>query len=223
MDGIKPTNPAPRSKKLPRDERRKKILKTAQEIFQEKGYQDTSLDAILERAGGSKRTFYTEFDGKEGLFKALMSEMVEAQIKEQEMENERSKDLRTLLLQVAKRATRYIMDCENLTLYRLMIQEGMRFPRILTLFYEGFYMKSEKYITELLEDASERGDAVLTSPSAAATAAGHFMSLLHGQLFFEQLFYIRDRITDDEIDAHVVSVVDFFIGGIRAENNGQAS
>ncbi|MBE0559954.1 MAG: helix-turn-helix transcriptional regulator, partial [Ochrobactrum anthropi] len=34
----------------------------------------TSIDAIIERTGGSKRTIYSEFGSKEGLFLALVAD-----------------------------------------------------------------------------------------------------------------------------------------------------
>ncbi|WP_176026829.1 TetR/AcrR family transcriptional regulator, partial [Brucella intermedia] len=50
--------------------RRKTILRAAAELFFEQGYATTSIDAIIERTGGSKRTIYSEFGSKEGLFLA---------------------------------------------------------------------------------------------------------------------------------------------------------
>src|SRR3546814_4083127 len=56
------------------DDRRAAILEAAGQVFFEQGYAATSIDAIIERAGGSKRNIYSEFGSKEGLFTALVSE-----------------------------------------------------------------------------------------------------------------------------------------------------
>lgn len=43
----------------------------------EHGYAAASIDAVIERIGGSKRNIYTTFGSKEGLFTALVSENAE--------------------------------------------------------------------------------------------------------------------------------------------------
>lgn len=46
-------------------------------MFFEHGYAAASIDAVIERIGGSKRNIYTTFGSKEGLFTALVSENAE--------------------------------------------------------------------------------------------------------------------------------------------------
>ena len=53
--------------------RREALLQAAAEVFFEQGYVATSIDAIIERAGGSKRNIYSEFGSKEGLFAAIVT------------------------------------------------------------------------------------------------------------------------------------------------------
>ena len=59
-----------RSKRPPREGRRSAILEAAAQVFFEQGYAATSIDAIIERIGGSKRNIYSEFGSKEGVFTA---------------------------------------------------------------------------------------------------------------------------------------------------------
>ena len=54
--------------------RREALLRAAAEVFFEQGYAATSIDAIIERAGGSKRNIYNEFGNKQGLFSAIVKE-----------------------------------------------------------------------------------------------------------------------------------------------------
>jgi transcriptional regulator, TetR family len=44
------------------------IVKTALELFLEKGYEKTSLSDIVAISGGSLSSIYTFFENKEGLF-----------------------------------------------------------------------------------------------------------------------------------------------------------
>jgi len=64
---------APRT---PRGERTlRKILDAAREEFGERGFSDSSIVGITQRAGVALGTFYTYFDSKEALFQALVRDM----------------------------------------------------------------------------------------------------------------------------------------------------
>src|SRR5262244_3386904 len=54
------------------------ILQAASEVFLERGYAGASIDAVVERAGGSKATVYALFGNKEGLLSALIAQGAEA-------------------------------------------------------------------------------------------------------------------------------------------------
>src|SRR5690349_14023239 len=64
---------APRT---PRGERTlRKILDAARQEFGERGFSDSSIVGITQRAGVALGTFYTYFDSKEELFQALVRDM----------------------------------------------------------------------------------------------------------------------------------------------------
>lgn len=54
------------------DERKNEILDTAQRLFHEKGYEQTSINAIIGEIGVSKGAFYYYFDSKEDLLDSLV-------------------------------------------------------------------------------------------------------------------------------------------------------
>src|SRR5437868_15502998 len=53
----------------------RKILDAARAEFGERGFSDSSIVAITQRAGVALGTFYTYFDSKEALFQALVRDM----------------------------------------------------------------------------------------------------------------------------------------------------
>lgn len=67
------TGKAPRTARGERTLR--KILDAAREEFGERGFSDSSIVAITQRAGVALGTFYTYFDSKEEVFQALVRDM----------------------------------------------------------------------------------------------------------------------------------------------------
>jgi AcrR family transcriptional regulator len=71
--------PKPVSAKAPRTARGertlRKILDAAREEFGDRGFSETSVVGITQRAGVALGTFYTYFDSKEALFQALVRDM----------------------------------------------------------------------------------------------------------------------------------------------------
>lgn len=53
----------------------RKILDAARDEFGERGFSDSSIVAITQRAGVALGTFYTYFDSKEAVFQALVRDM----------------------------------------------------------------------------------------------------------------------------------------------------
>lgn len=64
------------AKKTP-DQWNQEILSAAQSLFISKGYEETSIDDIMERVGGSKGMFYHSFQSKEELFNILVDTWAE--------------------------------------------------------------------------------------------------------------------------------------------------
>ena len=51
---------------------RARLLDAAQDLFRREGYATTSVDRIAEAAGYSKGAFYSNFEGKEAIFLAVL-------------------------------------------------------------------------------------------------------------------------------------------------------
>ena len=60
----------------------RKILNAAREEFGERGFSESSIVGITQRAGVALGTFYTYFESKEGLFQALVRDM-SAQVRDE--------------------------------------------------------------------------------------------------------------------------------------------
>lgn len=55
---------------------KRKIIESANSLFREYGFENVSVDSIVERAGVSKGSFYVHFDSKDALTAVLIAEYV---------------------------------------------------------------------------------------------------------------------------------------------------
>src|SRR5579863_9080185 len=76
-----PAKPSPRRTGRPSSEHaprlRDRILDAGEKLFFAMGYGATSIEAVAQRAGISKRTFYHRFDDKAALFAAVIHRLIE--------------------------------------------------------------------------------------------------------------------------------------------------
>jgi len=68
--------PRPIRRRLTREEKRQetkeKLLRSAEQLFNQGGYEKASVDLIAENAGFSKGAFYSNFESKEAIFLELL-------------------------------------------------------------------------------------------------------------------------------------------------------
>ncbi len=67
----------PRIRRAPPQARRADLLDAAERCFAERGYHETTVDAIAQRAGVSKGAFYWHFESKRDAFSALVDRTIE--------------------------------------------------------------------------------------------------------------------------------------------------
>jgi AcrR family transcriptional regulator len=82
------------------DEKRREIVRVASELFEEHGFERTSMSMISERLGGSKATLYGYFKSKEQLLAAVLLYDVTDQADRQMNEFLSSDDLREGLIKL---------------------------------------------------------------------------------------------------------------------------
>lgn len=86
--------------RLRTEEKRQEIIKIAAQIFEELGYERTSMSAIAARVGGSKATLYGYFSSKEELLRAVLDHDVNEEAERLLGELLSEKDLRSGLIRL---------------------------------------------------------------------------------------------------------------------------
>ncbi len=137
---------------------REVLLRAAAEVFFEQGYAATSIDAIIERVGGSKRNIYNEFGNKEGLFAAIVDQSAQQLLSTLEVEQIKGCDLEDTLTSFGHRLMDLYTSPSLIGLYRIAISEGHRFSDIVRVFHEQGPGRATARLSEVLEAARQRGE-----------------------------------------------------------------
>src|SRR4029453_18345533 len=192
-------------------ERRQALLDAARDVFLERGYANATIDAVVERAGGSKATVYALFESKEGLFSALVAEAAEelsALVQSYPLDGRIEDDLRDFGLHYLEILTRP----ERLALFRLVLGECGRVPEVGEIFFRTGPQVIFRKVVDMLRSAAARGQIAV---SDAEAMAHFFIDALRGHVHMEVLLNPTRRPTPREIERHVDFVVENFLRACR--------
>ena len=197
-------------------ERRGKILKEAANIFYEKGFEGACIDDLIARVGGSKRTIYNEFGNKEGLFTALVSQLVskhaERLVAELDADEKSGAGIEQVLTDFARQLIRIVMDPEILAFQRIIIAEGKRFPSLAKAYYENGPARSCGRLAQILERHRQKGEIELADCSMAAQQFGGMIRDAH---YTAVLLGLTEPPGPAEMDRRAKMAVEIFLSGIR--------
>ncbi|KLK89651.1 TetR family transcriptional regulator [Microvirga vignae] len=196
--------------------RREALLQAAAEVFFEQGYAATSIDAIIERAGGSKRNIYNEFGNKEGLFSAIVNQNADKALTALAIEEIEGRDLRETLTAFGQHLMAIYMSPTLIGVYRIAVTEANRFPDLVKSFYEQGPGRATSQLAEVLEGAKKRGEI---RADDCQRVAGHFVGMIRDNLHLQVVLGLRPPPLDEEVKEAVASVVEIFLNGVRGRTD----
>jgi TetR/AcrR family transcriptional regulator, mexJK operon transcriptional repressor len=182
------------------DQKRTAIVAAALRLFQRDGFARTSVDAIAEEAGVSKRTIYNHYGDKENLFLSVVrdsySMMIDVVVGIMDKyltdvpDNALEQNVVEFACEVAMLAAR---SSERAALIRLIMAEAPHFPEL------QLVQLRPRGITGAIAEKLVRLDArgLLDVPEPEE-AANHLFSLTMGQMNNRSLFGAIP-LADDEI------------------------
>jgi AcrR family transcriptional regulator len=207
----KPEGAGRRKARCSLPERRQALLDAARDVFLERGYANATIDAVVERAGGSKATVYALFENKEGLFAALVAEAAEelsALVQNYPLDGKIEDDLRDFGLHYLEILTRP----ERLALFRLVLGESGRVPEVGEIFFRTGPQVIFRKVADMLRSAAARGQIEV---SDAESLAHFFIDAVRGHVHLEVMLNPTRRPTQKEIERHVDFVVENFLRACR--------
>lgn len=203
-----------KKKRLSAEQRYERLLKAATGEFLEKGYAATNLDDIISRAGGSRRSIYTHFGGKEGLFQALVTQVATQILAPVRQEPDKNKNLKESLLCFANRLVAALLSPPALDLSRLALIDGVRFPELAKAYFEAGPGSAASSLAVLFDLAMERGEIVHLDSRLAARL---FVGMLRDNLYLQVLLRLREPPEQEEREELVSNAVEIFLNGITRQ------
>lgn len=194
--------------------REKLMLEVAAVLFMERGFEETSIDAIAERAGISKPTLYSRYQDKKELFAAVLKGRIERWLvplsaTAEAIETER--DIEVILHDLSRRMLAVMLAPEAVALRRILVAQSLRFPDLAKLAHEEGWLRSVRAIAKLLHKFSARGELVIANPELSAeqflclTLGGAGRSLDAGL-----------AVEPDSLELRRQAAVELFLNGVRA-------
>lgn len=116
--------------------RRADILLAARSVFSLKGYSATRMDDIAKAACISKAALYLQFEGKEALFEALVSELIEAMLPQAVPADFGDLSAELILRQFIGFMSARLTQPEMAFVPRVIIGEGANFPGLARFYHE---------------------------------------------------------------------------------------
>jgi AcrR family transcriptional regulator len=193
--------------------RRQALLDAAAELFFEQGYAATSIDAIIARAGGSKRNIYSEFGNKEGLFSSIVRQGADQILSALVIDEIEGRNLRETLTAFGVQLMNGYMSPALIGAYRTVVTEADRFPDLVRAFYADGPGRATARLAEVLEEARARGEIQVED---CERAAGHFVGMVRDNLHLQVVLGLRPPPTDQETRLIVASAVRLFLCGVQS-------
>jgi AcrR family transcriptional regulator len=191
-----------------------KLQKVAADLFLKRGYEGVTIDKIVEVAGGSKSTVYSEFGGKCGLFissiENLCRESNEPLAKIDYTGLNLEESLKTLSFHILK----LITAKRSVDLHRLAIGEAANCPEVGEAWYVHGPAKTASFIRALLE--SRRKELRKT-----AIPIDRIAVILHDSLTGDVLYRLLAGVGKQESDAELKRLagasVDLILGNVLCD------
>lgn len=179
-------------------QKQEQILQGAIRVFLQEGYARTSMDRVSLEAKVSKQTIYSNFQDKEGLFKALIERLTIACFQSILCAEKLHNEPKIFLRQLAEiYLTKVADNPDYLALLRLIITESQNFPELAKLYNQTVVQRGRQMLSQYFISHPE---LQISDPEAMAQIFfGSLVSyvIVEDILYGKELNYLsRDRLLD---------------------------
>lgn len=171
-----------------------RLFKAAMELFEERGYENTAVADITQKAGVSKGTFFTHFASKDAVFSAIgrifteyMQDIVEAGLAE-------NRSTRKILLDCINMADEWCE--ENKTIIRQVLFSGMHQMSIGSRTTNNRVVMAEMLI-RILKIGQQKGEisSDISAEDAATMLVGMYFTVMYDWINDNGAWSMKDKMT----------------------------
>lgn len=198
-----------RSLGRPKDlEKRSAILEAAARLFLEQGFERTTVDAIAAQAGVSKLTVYSHFEGKEGLFRALIVDKCTEHFGANDFAALAVLGPQAALQHIAQAFTTLMFHPDVVALHRVLATAAAHNSTMNQTFWETGPASLIKALSHLLQDFHARG---VLHVKHSAQAADQFFSLLKGADHLRAILNVGEVPAPEQLMTYATAAVEMFL------------
>ena len=190
--------------------RRARMVAAMRRSITERGYAATSLDHVIAEVGGSRRNIYAAFEGKAGLMRAVVEEVVAEIAAAGDLAAGDARDPRDWLVRVGTAFTARILDPEVVAILRELVAAGGVGPEDAAALWAAGPDRFRAALARWLGERCEEGLLAVPDVDAAALILPEMM---RGGLLTERLVGRRDAVDAGTVAFHVERAVDLFLAG----------
>lgn len=183
--------------KLPRNEEesntRAKLLKSGEKVFAEKGYHGATVKAIADEAGCNASLISYHFEGKEGLFRALLQGFGQDRLRDAEkilQPADSAEDLRAKLRLWIQQFL--LCHVQEASLCSILDRENILEEEFLWDIFEETFLKAFTALVKFLEHAKRSGFVRKNVDPAIASSLlfGSLSKMGHNQKIQKKVFNV---------------------------------
>jgi len=171
-------------KKMTRSQLKKTaIINAAKQEFQDKGFQQASMDNIARNADVSKRTVYNHFASKELLFEVIACEMIKLICLFDEIKYDKNKPIKGQLQRLAEEEVKLLVSKKVMAGSRVFIREALNNPDLVASAMQQIEQYNHPIFTWFV-DACEAGALKSDHPEFVSE---QFVAVIKGFCFWPQV------------------------------------
>jgi len=201
-------------KKSRSEVRNVRLQKVAADLFLKRGYDGVTIDNIVEVAGGSKSTVYSEFGGKCGLFIRSIENLCRESNEPLAKIDYSELNLKDSLRKLSFHILRLITEKRSVELHRLAIGEAVSCPEVGEAWYKYGPARTASFILALLES---RRDELRNTAIPLERLAVMLHDALTGDVLYRLLAGLGKREDDASLQQRADAAVEAVLGQILSE------
>jgi TetR/AcrR family transcriptional regulator, mexJK operon transcriptional repressor len=140
-----------------------RLLDVATQLFMERGFDGTSIDAVAEAAGISKPTVYARYHDKRDLFAAVLRKRIRdwlaplSAAAEAQATEAKPKSIKTTLHELSRHMIAYTLAPEAGACQRILSAQAVQFPELAKLANEEGWLRAVRGVSSILRQSAARG------------------------------------------------------------------